>query len=188
MPVALALCLLVGSVFLRSLRYGLASIVPIMMVVAWLYAVMYLAGFAINLVTATIAVVSSGIGIVRPHAVVRRLRVADCAHDLDGVGGHVGGAAGNPGCDHLRSIGLVAGADREIWTGRRCSLLPWRRGRFATQFCRSDAKRTSSSLRRWACAPGVCADGVQPNQRRSGRQFRRCHSRLDGRVINVDSG
>ena len=63
LPVALALCLLVGSLFLRSVRYGLASIVPIVMVVAWLYAFMYLAGFAINLVTATIAAVSIGIGI-----------------------------------------------------------------------------------------------------------------------------
>ena len=45
------------------MRYGIASVVPIMMVVAWLYAVMYLAGFAINLVTATIAAVSIGIGI-----------------------------------------------------------------------------------------------------------------------------
>ncbi len=63
LPVALILCLLVGSVFLRSLRYGVASIVPIMMVVTWLYAFMQLAGFAINLVTATIAAVSIGIGI-----------------------------------------------------------------------------------------------------------------------------
>ncbi|MFW2334292.1 efflux RND transporter permease subunit [Ilumatobacter sp.] len=63
LPVALLLCFLVGSTFLRSLRYGLASIVPIMMVVAWLYAFMYVAGFAINLVTATIAAVSIGIGI-----------------------------------------------------------------------------------------------------------------------------
>ncbi len=63
LPVALALCLLLGSLFLRSLRYGLVSIVPIMMVVSWLYAVMYFAGFAINLVTATIAAVSIGIGI-----------------------------------------------------------------------------------------------------------------------------
>ena len=63
LPVALVLCFLVGSTFLRSLRYGLASIVPIMMVVAWLYAFMYAAGFAINLVTATIAAVSIGIGI-----------------------------------------------------------------------------------------------------------------------------
>ncbi|MEM9513347.1 MAG: efflux RND transporter permease subunit [Actinomycetota bacterium] len=63
LPVALVLCFLLGSVFLRSLRYGLVSVVPIMMVVAWLYAVMYAAGFAINLVTATIAAVSIGIGI-----------------------------------------------------------------------------------------------------------------------------
>ncbi len=63
LPVALALCLLVGSIFLRSIRYGVASIIPIIMVVTWLYAFMYLAGFAINLVTATIAAVSIGIGI-----------------------------------------------------------------------------------------------------------------------------
>jgi len=37
--------------------------VPVLMVVAWLYAFMYVAGFAINLVTATIAAVSIGIGI-----------------------------------------------------------------------------------------------------------------------------
>ena len=63
LPVALVLCLAVGSTFLRSIRYGLASIVPIIMVVAWLYAFMYVAGYAINLVTATIAAVSIGIGI-----------------------------------------------------------------------------------------------------------------------------
>ncbi len=63
LPIALVLCLIVGSVFLRSLRYGLASIVPIVMVVAWLYAFMYAAGYSINLVTATIAAVSIGIGI-----------------------------------------------------------------------------------------------------------------------------
>ena len=63
LPVALILCLVVGSVFLRSIRYGLASIIPIIMVVAWLYAFMYATGFSINLVTATIAAVSIGIGI-----------------------------------------------------------------------------------------------------------------------------
>ncbi len=63
LPIALVLCLLVSTFFLRSLRYGLASVVPILMVVAWLYAFMYVAGFAINLVTATIAAVSIGIGI-----------------------------------------------------------------------------------------------------------------------------
>ena len=63
LPVALVMCLLIAAAFLRSIRYGVAAIVPILMVVAWLYAFMYFAGFAINLVTATIAAVSIGIGI-----------------------------------------------------------------------------------------------------------------------------
>lgn len=63
LPIALVLCLLVSTLFLRSIRYGLASIVPIMMVVTWLYAFMELAGYSINIVTATIAAVSIGIGI-----------------------------------------------------------------------------------------------------------------------------
>lgn len=63
LPIALLLCLAVASIFLRSIRYGLASIVPIVMVIAWLYAFMEIAGYRINLVTATIAAVSVGIGI-----------------------------------------------------------------------------------------------------------------------------
>ncbi|MFK7917045.1 MAG: RND family transporter [Ilumatobacter sp.] len=63
LPIAVVLCLLVASVFLRSFRYGLASVIPILVVVAWLYAFMEVAGYAINLVTATIAAVSIGIGI-----------------------------------------------------------------------------------------------------------------------------
>jgi len=63
LPIALLACLAVASIFLRSIRYGIASVVPIVMVVTWLYAFMHLAGFAVNLVTATIAAVSIGIGI-----------------------------------------------------------------------------------------------------------------------------
>jgi predicted RND superfamily exporter protein len=63
LPIAVLACLAVASTFLRSIRYGLASVVPILMVVAWLYAFMETAGYSINLVTATIAAVSIGIGI-----------------------------------------------------------------------------------------------------------------------------
>ncbi len=63
LPIALVLCLAVASIFLRSIRYGLASVVPIAMVISWLYAFMEIAGYSINLVTATIAAVSVGIGI-----------------------------------------------------------------------------------------------------------------------------
>lgn len=63
LPIAVVLCFVIAAVSLRSFRYGLASIVPILMVVAWLYAFMEIAGYSINLVTATIAAVSVGIGI-----------------------------------------------------------------------------------------------------------------------------
>ena len=72
LPLSVLLCLLIASTFLRSFRYGIAAVVPILMVVAWLYGVMYLAGFAINIVTATIAAVSIGIGIdFAIHYIVR---------------------------------------------------------------------------------------------------------------------
>ncbi len=63
LPVALLACFAISTIFLRSFRYGFASVLPIVMVVSWLYGFMYLAGYAINLVTATIAAVSIGIGI-----------------------------------------------------------------------------------------------------------------------------
>ncbi|MEM7339665.1 MAG: MMPL family transporter [Actinomycetota bacterium] len=63
LPIALGICLAIAALFLRSLRYGLAAIVPILMVVAWLYGFMEVAGYSINIVTATIGAVSIGIGI-----------------------------------------------------------------------------------------------------------------------------
>jgi predicted RND superfamily exporter protein len=61
--VAVVLCLLVAVVAMRSVRYGVVTIIPIGLVVAWLYAFMYLFGFGLNFVTATIAAVSVGVGI-----------------------------------------------------------------------------------------------------------------------------
>ncbi len=63
LPIAVALCLVIAWVFMRSIRMALVSITPILMTVAWLYALMYLTGFAINTVTATIGAVSIGIGV-----------------------------------------------------------------------------------------------------------------------------
>lgn len=63
LPIAVLLCLLVVAGFLRSWRYALVSLVPILLVVAWLYGFMYLAGYSVNLVTATIGAISIGIGI-----------------------------------------------------------------------------------------------------------------------------
>lgn len=63
LPLAVVLCLLIAATFLRSIRFAVASILPILMTVAWLYAFMELIGAALNIVTATIAAVSIGIGI-----------------------------------------------------------------------------------------------------------------------------
>ncbi len=63
LPIAVVLCLVIASVFMRSLRYGVVAVIPILIVVSWLYAFMYLFGYSINLVTATIGAVSIGIGI-----------------------------------------------------------------------------------------------------------------------------
>jgi predicted RND superfamily exporter protein len=74
MPIAAALCFLVILLFMRSLRYALVTIVPIGLVVAWLYAFMYLAGFALNYVTSIIAAVSIGVGIDYSTHMTQRFR------------------------------------------------------------------------------------------------------------------
>ncbi len=52
-----------ASVVKRSLRYALISIVPILLVVAWVYGFMYAVGYKINVITATIAAIAIGVGI-----------------------------------------------------------------------------------------------------------------------------
>jgi len=63
LPISVILCLVLAALFMRSLRYAVVSIVPILLVVAWLYAFMYFAGFGVNVATATIGAISIGIGI-----------------------------------------------------------------------------------------------------------------------------
>ena len=74
LPIAAALCFLVILLVMRSVRFAIVTIVPIGLVVAWLYALMYLTGFALNWVTATIAAVSIGIGIDYSIHMTQRFR------------------------------------------------------------------------------------------------------------------
>jgi len=87
LPIAVVLCVLIAGVFLRSVRFGIVSVVPILMTVAWLYAFMERTGYAINIVTATIAAVSVGIGIdFAIHYIVRyREELGRTADRLDAV-------------------------------------------------------------------------------------------------------
>ena len=52
-----------ASVLKRSGRYAVISMVPILLVVAWIYGFMYLVGYRINVITATIAAISIGVGV-----------------------------------------------------------------------------------------------------------------------------
>ena len=63
LPVALVLCALLAAVFMRSVKYGIAAVAPILLVVGWVYGFMYLADYKINVVTATIAAIAVGVGI-----------------------------------------------------------------------------------------------------------------------------
>ena len=63
LPIAAVATFVFLLIAMRSLRYSIVTIIPIGLVVAWLYGLMYLTGFALNYVTATIGAVSLGVGI-----------------------------------------------------------------------------------------------------------------------------
>ena len=78
LPLALVACLAVAALFMRSLRYALMSVIPIVLVVIWLFGIMHLAGYSINVVTAIIGAISIGIGIdFSTHFVMRFLEEMD---------------------------------------------------------------------------------------------------------------
>lgn len=63
MPVALVLCALLAMLFMRSFKYGITAVAPILLVIGWIYGFMYLFDYKINVVTATIAAIAVGVGI-----------------------------------------------------------------------------------------------------------------------------
>ena len=63
LPLAVLLAILIASLVMRSVRYAAISIVPILLVVAWVYGFMYLTDLTINVITATIAAIAIGVGI-----------------------------------------------------------------------------------------------------------------------------
>jgi predicted RND superfamily exporter protein len=63
LPLALVLTFGIVALMLKSIKYSLVTVTPILLVVAWVYGFMYLADYSINPVTATIAAISIGVGI-----------------------------------------------------------------------------------------------------------------------------
>ena len=48
---------------MRSFKYAIVTVIPIGLVVAWLYGIIQIAGFSLNFVTAMIGAISIGVGI-----------------------------------------------------------------------------------------------------------------------------
>lgn len=62
-PVAFILCALVALLFMRSVRYALVAVAPMLIVVGWIFGFMYLFDYSVNPVTATIAAIAIGVGV-----------------------------------------------------------------------------------------------------------------------------
>lgn len=59
---AFAVLLLLIIIF-RSFKYAILAMIPVLLVACWLYGFMYIAGYYLNMVTATIAAISIGVSI-----------------------------------------------------------------------------------------------------------------------------
>ena len=63
LPIAISAAIILLFFAMKSLKYAVVTVVPIGLVVVWLYGVMYIAGFSLNFVTAMIGAISIGVGI-----------------------------------------------------------------------------------------------------------------------------
>mgnify|MGYP003306105865 FL=1 len=63
LPIAIVAATILLIISMRSFKYAIVTVIPIGLVVAWLYGFMNLAGFSLNFVTAMIGAISIGVGI-----------------------------------------------------------------------------------------------------------------------------
>ena len=61
--IAVGACLLLLIVVFRSLRHAVITLIPVLLVACWLYGFMFAVGYHLNMLTATIAAISIGVGI-----------------------------------------------------------------------------------------------------------------------------
>ena len=81
LPIAVVGVFVLLLFVMRSFRYAIVTIVPIGIVIVWLYGLMYIFGFHLNIVTAIIAAISIGIGIDYSVHMTERFR-----QELDSTG------------------------------------------------------------------------------------------------------
>jgi predicted RND superfamily exporter protein len=63
LPIAILLTVLIVGIALRSVRYSTVTVIPILLVVSWVWGYMWLRGHTLNAITATIAAIAVGVGI-----------------------------------------------------------------------------------------------------------------------------
>ena len=61
--IAVAACLILLVIIFRSFRYAVITLIPVLLVACWLYGFMNIIGYNLNMMTATIAAISIGVGI-----------------------------------------------------------------------------------------------------------------------------
>ncbi len=108
LPVALVLTMLIVALALRSIRFALVSLFPILVVVVAVWGYMAIRGFTINVVTATIAAIAVGVGIdFCTHFTVRYR--TELASDDDPVAAVRRSAAGTGGALAVSALTSVLG-------------------------------------------------------------------------------
>jgi hypothetical protein len=113
--------LLLGSLFVfitlsigfKSFKQASVTLVPILLVVVWLYGLMYMAGSSLNIVTVTIATISLGVGIDYCIHVTERYREgreSGETHDeaLIGIGGACGLALVGSAASDIAGFSVIA--------------------------------------------------------------------------------
>ena len=74
LPIAIVAATLLLIITMRSFKYAIITVIPIGLVVAWLYGIMQIAGFSLNFVTAMIGAISIGVGIDYSIHMTQRFR------------------------------------------------------------------------------------------------------------------
>ena len=87
LPIAAVGAFILLLVAMRSVRYAVVTVIPIGLVIVWLYALMHLIGFSLNFVTATIGAVSMGVGIDYSIHLTQRFReeLASAPNKMDAL-------------------------------------------------------------------------------------------------------
>tara|TARA_B100000767_G_C19657177_1_gene489389 strand:- start:377 stop:1063 length:687 start_codon:yes stop_codon:yes gene_type:complete len=109
------------SIGFRSFKQATVTLVPILLVVVWLYGLMYMAGSSLNIVTVTIATISLGVGIDYCIHVTERYREgreSGESHDeaLIGIGGACGLALIGSAASDIAGFSVIALSPMGLFT------------------------------------------------------------------------